>query len=106
MVNILPFLGPPRQPEPRRTNNAKPTEEQPGFLTRLTQPRGEAPGPRRAAGRGILIPGQQLPHITLNTVQVRCTLSALMPSRAGQNQAVSSTVWSLVRSHKGKNSVV
>ncbi|EIE18663.1 hypothetical protein COCSUDRAFT_45149 [Coccomyxa subellipsoidea C-169] len=69
MVNILPFLGPPRQPAPRRTANGKPEEEKPGFLQRIATQRGGEQGPRRAAGRGIIVPGQQLPHITLNTVQ-------------------------------------
>ncbi|KAK9904869.1 hypothetical protein WJX75_004327 [Coccomyxa subellipsoidea] len=69
MVNILPFLGPPRQPAPRRPGaNGKPEEEKPGFFSRITAPGGEQQPPR-AAGRGVVVPGRELPHITLNTVQ-------------------------------------
>ncbi|BDA49815.1 hypothetical protein COCOBI_14-4350 [Coccomyxa sp. Obi] len=71
MVNILPFMGPAREPAPRRPANGGPQkqEERPGLLQRLAVQRGGGEGPPRAAGRGIIVPGQQLPHITLNTVQ-------------------------------------
>jgi hypothetical protein len=80
MVNVLPFLGSPpeqRRPAPQQQQPPKtgalPAPE-PTFLQRVVGRPAER-GPTRPAGRGILVPGQQLPHITLNTVQVRQPVS-------------------------------
>lgn len=75
MVNVLPFLGPPR--EQRRQPQQKPTTglqlpvPEPTLLQRVVGGGPARAGPPARAARGVLVPGQQLPHITLNTVQVR-----------------------------------
>ena len=81
-MSLLPFVPRPRpeQPSPAAPRyGPQPPEprqdgaERPGFLQRTfgTQPQ----QPPRAVGRparGILVPGQQMPHVILNTVQVCC----------------------------------
>ena len=89
-MSLLPFVprarpeqpspGPPRygaQPPPPRNGAEQPP--QPGFLQRTFggQPQQPPSGVGRPA-RGILVPGQQMPHVILNTVQVCCIITSVL----------------------------
>jgi hypothetical protein len=76
-MSLLPFVpraprpepsGPPRPPPQPRTDGAD--QPPPGFFQRTFGQQPQQQGPQGRPARGILVPGQQMPHVILNTVQV------------------------------------